>query len=346
MRFPGDSQETSGQNAYGNIKQLYQHKAKNRKLKTLISIGGWTYSQEGKFLNAAQTPEGRARFASSAVKLMADWGFDGIDIDWEYPENEHEGELLTLLLQACRKAMDDYAAAQGQEYHYLLSIAVSASPSKYSLLNMPALDEVLDTWHLMAYDYAGSWDQTTGHAANLYASPGNPEMTKANSHQAVQDYISGGVSSDKIILGLPLYGRSFMSTESRLGLPFKGYATNTSTDDGVWLYRDLPRTGASTSVHVDRDSVGAWSYDPGTKELVAFDNVETTSIKADYILDYRLGGAMFWEAAGDKAGEESLVSAMDKKLGRVTTDPTISDNMLDYPVSRFMNIRNKMDGQQ
>lgn len=276
---------------------------------------------------------------------MADWGFDGLDIDWEYPENKQEGDLLTLLLQACRKAMDDYAAEHGQKYHYLLSIAASASPLKYKYLNLPALDEVLDTWHLMAYDYSGSWDQTTGHAANLYASPGNPEMTKANTHQAVQDYISGGVRSEKLVLGIPLYGRSFLSTGSQLGLPFQGYATNTSTDDGVWLYRDLPRAGSSTTVQVDRDSVGAWTYDPDTKELVAFDNVETANIKADYILDHRLGGAMFWEAAGDKTGDESLVGSVAKKFGHEQTTADVSDNMLDYPGSPYANIRNKMTPQ-
>lgn len=277
---------------------------------------------------------------------MADWGFDGLDVDWEYPENKEEGEQLTLLLEACRSALDAYAADQGQDYHYLLSIAVSASPTKYKFLNMPAIDAYLDTWHLMAYDYAGSWDQTTGHAANLYASPGNPEITKVNTHQAVQDYIAGGVPSEKIILGIPLYGRSFLSTESQLGLPFQGYATNTSTDDGVWLYRDLPRAGASTTVHVDRDSVGAWSYDPQTRELVAFDNIETANIKADYILDHRLGGAMFWEAAGDKTGDESLVASVGKRLGHEKAVPNLSDNMLDYPGSRYENIRNKMGGQQ
>lgn len=267
---------------------------------------------------------------------MSDWAFDGLDIDWEYPATAQEAEWFVLLLKACREALDTYAADNGQEYHYLLTIAVSSGPKNYKILDMAAVDQFVDTWNLMAYDYSGSWDTTTGHAANIYNSQTNPECTKFSTHQAVQDHIKGGVSPNKIILGMPLYGRSFMNTENSLGKAFDGVATGTSTDDGVWLYRDLPHAGAE--VNIDHEAVGAWSYNAATKELVSFDNADTTKMKADYIHNQNLGGVMFWEAAGDKDGEDSLVGTMTTEMGGIAG----GQNMVDYPNSRFVNIKNQM----
>ncbi|EGR51271.1 glycoside hydrolase family 18 [Trichoderma reesei QM6a] len=329
---PGRNDTQGLNDVHGAVEQVFLLKKRHRHMKTLLSIGGWNMSQSGKFAPVLNTNEGRIRFAKTAVNLLANWGLDGIDIDYEYPINEREAVGFVDLLRECRKALDEYASLHNQRYHYLLTAAVSAAQQHYKWLDMPAIDRYLDAWHLMAYDYAGSWDDLSGDQSNVFHDATNPHRTRANSDQAVNDYVAAGVNPEKIILGIPLYGRSFMNTDGP-GKPYEGVGKG-SIEKGVWLYRDLPRPGSV--VNLNRDIIAAYSYDNATRELVTYDNMETTTLKAEYLGKKGLGGAVFWEASGDRSGDESLIKAVARKMALLD----ISMNMLSYPQSQFSNIRN------
>ncbi|KAK5663307.1 hypothetical protein OQA88_3735 [Cercophora sp. LCS_1] len=334
--YPTDSWNDQGNNAYGCVKQLYLLKKRNRHLKILLSIGGWTYSP--KFPPVAATEAGRQRFASSAVKLVADWGFDGLDIDWEYPANANEARDYILLLAACRKALDEYAAKHAPNYHFQITIAAPAGSQHYGTMDLKGMDPYLDAWHLMAYDYAGSWDSTSGHQSNLYANGANPQSTKFSTEQAVKDYVARGIPADKIVLGLPLYGRSFEATTG-LGQPYNGIGQG-SLQQGVWLYRDLPRPGAKEVY--DDVAKASYSYDEGKRELISYDTVSSAQAKARYLVGRGLGGAVYWEASGDKKGPESLVATVAGEMGGLDRS---GENLLSYPVSAYENLRNGMPGE-
>ena len=106
-----------------------------------------------------------------------------------------------------------------------------------------------------------------------------------------------------------------------------------SKEKGIWLYHDLPRPSAE--VKIDKKVEAAWSYDHKSRELVSYDNVDSIRLKAEYIQSKSLGGAFFWEAAGDKMGEGSLVGTMAGYLGNLQS----SQNMLQYPESQYDNIK-------
>ncbi|KAK7430875.1 Chitinase 4 [Neonectria magnoliae] len=327
--YSTDSWNDVGNNAYGCIKQLYLLKKKNRKFKTMLSIGGWTYSP--KFPPVAATSATRKQFASSAVKLLADWGFDGIDIDWEYPANSVEANNYVLLLKEVRAALDAYSTANKLNYRFLITIATSAGPAHYNMMNLAGMDPYVDAWHLMAYDYAGSWDTLSGLQANVYKSTAVPKATPFNTDQAVTDYIAKGISPSKIVLGMPLYGRSFANTAG-LGKPFSGVGGGT-VENGIYLYRDLPQP--NTRTRVSTQAISVYSYDATKKELVTYENIATAKLKAKYIKAKGLGGAVYWEASGDKNGSESIVRTVAGNLGGLDT----SLNMLSYPKSVYDNIR-------
>ncbi|KAK3485516.1 endochitinase 1 precursor [Neurospora hispaniola] len=332
IHWEGDSWNDTGTNLYGCLKQLNLLKRRNRNLKVLLSIGGWTYSSN--FKEPASKEEGRRRFAESAVELVKNLGFDGLDIDWEYPQNAQEASDFVSLLSACRSALDAYASTVPGNPHFEMSVACPAGPQNYEKMDLPGMDRYLDFWNLMAYDYAGSWDQVAGHQANLFHCNSNPAATPFSTQRAVEYYLSTGVAADKIVLGMPLYGRAFQGTEG-LGQPYSGVGEGT-WENGVHDYKKLPLEGAEE--RVDYESGATYCYHPGTKTLVSYDTPGMARMKAEYIRERGLGGAMWWESSADKEGPDSLIGTVVKGLGGL---PALrwDGNCIDYPNTKYDNLR-------
>ncbi|GAB7344776.1 hypothetical protein MBLNU457_3242t2 [Dothideomycetes sp. NU457] len=335
--WPTDSWNDTGTNVYGCVKQLYIHKKKNRNLKTLLSIGGWTYSSN--FAAPASTESGRRRFAQTSVKLLADLGFDGLDIDWEYPTDAAQAEHLILLLREVRITLGAYSQQLSSRPHFLLTFSCPAGPDKYQRLRVFEMDRYLDSWNLMAYDFAGSWDRSAGHQANILPSQHVPTSTPFSADAAVKFYRDCHVPLNKIVMGIPLYGRAFQNTDGP-GTAFSGVGEG-SWESGVWDYKALPRPGAQ--VYEDEQVVASWCYDRNSRTMVSYDTPQNAARKVDYIKNMHLGGSMFWETSGDKTGDESLINLVYQGLGGFEGHRMEHvQNTLDYPQSKYDNLRNGM----
>jgi len=273
---------------------------------------------------------------------LEDYGLDGLDVDYEYPQNDEQAGGYVDLLRELRGALDRHAERKQPECRFLLTIAAPCGPDNYRKLHVADMNHFLDFWNLMAYDFSGSWDTTANHQANLYQGP-------PSGSAAVNYYISKGVPCDKIVLGIPLYGRSFLNTKGP-GHPYSGLGQGT-WEAGVYDYRTLPLPGSD--VYIDSKAVASWSSDPMKHDMISFDSEDVVHMKGEYIRRQGLGGSMFWELSADKGipregmeggqGKDpqpggSLVTIVKDAMGGLEQ----SHNWLVYDESKFDNMRDGM----
>ncbi|GKT90052.1 glycosyl hydrolase family 18 protein [Colletotrichum tofieldiae] len=241
---------------------------------------------------------------------------------------------LKVLLSAVRSAMDQYASTLPEWYHFELTVACPAGAQNYQKLNLPAMDALLDFWNLMAYDYAGSWDSLAGHQANLQPCQRNPNSTPFSTAAALAHYTSHGVAPDKIVLGMPLYGRAFENTDGP-GTPFSGVGEGAGrTAYLTTRVAGVPRRGDGRELLVRR-----WQ-----RKMVTYDTVHMARKKAEYVRGWGLGGAMWWESSADKPGPESLIGNVVHTLGGPHA-LLRTDNCIHYPETKYDNLRNGFEGQ-
>ncbi|ANB15754.1 Cts2p [Sugiyamaella lignohabitans] len=306
--------ETNGGGCFG---EFYRIKMKNRNLRILLSIGGWTYSNDlGLGVN---THEKRQNFVKTAVTLLRDLALDGLDIDWEYPTNDEQAQNYVELLRLLRLELDSEAIRSGlPRGQFDLSIAAPAGPEQTKILRISEMDQYLSFWNLMTYDFSGSWSQTAYFHSNLYSS-------EISGNRAVETYINQGVAPNKIILGMPVYGRGFANTNG-VGAPFSGVPQGT-WENGVLDYKVLPLP--NTTEHVDKDAISAYCYDPKSKTLIVYDNPETSRLKAQYVISKGLGGGMWWESSADFPIDQprSLIANFTNTLGVQNIEKTYTNNL-------------------
>ncbi|MFE8700655.1 glycosyl hydrolase family 18 protein [Cytobacillus sp. FJAT-54145] len=309
--FPGD---TSGQPYKGNFYQLTKLKQQHPHLKTLISVGGWTWS--GKFSDVALTEESRTIFAESALQFILKYGFDGVDLDWEYPvggglagniNRPEDKQNFTLLLKKIRETLDAQSSKDGE--NYLLTIAGGASKSYVNNTELNLIHPYLDYVQVMTYDFHGEWDTITGMNAPLHKDSETGFYYVWSVQDSIQNYVNHGVPANKIVMGIPFYGRSFNQvTNANNGLyqPFTGGGKAISYGELSANY--INKNGFIR--HWESDSKVPWLFN-GT-QFISYDDTESIGYKTSYIKSMGLGGAMMWELAQDP--NKVLLTKIDNDL--------------------------------
>lgn len=310
-RYPNDSPD---QPLLGNFHQLRLLKQAHPHLQTLISIGGWTGS--GGFSDVARTPDSREKFARSVAAFVTRYGFDGADIDWEYPtgggapgntERPDDAGNFVLLLEALRAALDE--RGQRDDRHYALTIAASASPSANRRLDWSQIHPLLDWINVMTYDMSGSWSRVTGFNAPLYNSSENPPEGNSTD-SAMRAFLDLGVPADKLVMGVPFYGRGWAGVRDEnngLHQPFNGLPAG--VPEGSFAYHALADGFAGTYQRFWHEAAQVpWLYAADTGTMISYDDPESLGIKASYARESGFGGIMFWELSQDSEDSALLRS--------------------------------------
>eukprot|EP00047_Mylnosiga_fluctuans_P007696 m.254976 g.254976 ORF g.254976 m.254976 type:complete len:682 (+) comp19239_c0_seq1:285-2330(+) len=296
--------------------------------KTILAFGGglFSYGSAGATLiaNMLASSSTRAKFISSAISHARQYGFGGIDIDFENTASSLSTKMTNLMTEL-RTAIDADASARGVDA-LLLTTAVSCSlGSHYS--SITAVAGATNWLNVMCYDMHGTWESTAKPHSPLYSlTSGNDG---ANGADGISSYINAGVAPAKLLLGLPSYGNGYTlksASNSDIGAPISGAspAGKYSRTAGSMDYYEIMNAVKAGGTAVEVSGKGTAYMVSGTT-WVGFDSLSVVRQKCAYALSRGLGGIMVWSVAQDDvtAGFPVLSTIADA-LGRseVTTTST------------------------
>lgn len=286
----------------GNFNQLRKLKKLHPNLKVVWSFGGWTWS--GGFGEAAKDP---AAFAESCYGLVKDprWAdvFDGIDIDWEYP-NACGLTCDTSGRTAFRDVMAALRARFGSKSLVTAAITADASSGgKIDAVDYAGAARYVDWYNPMTYDYFGAWEAKGPTAPHSPLTPYNGIPKSGFDTDATLTKLrSLGIPSSKLLLGIGFYGRGWTGvTQSAPGGTATGPAKGTY-EAGFEDYRVLKNTCPATG------TIGGTAYAKCGDNWWSYDTPSTIAGKMAYKNRQNLGGTFFWELSGDTADGELIKS--------------------------------------
>jgi chitinase len=305
-----------------NLAELKTLRVRNPHLLILLSVGGWSGSEF--FSDVASVDSARRQLSASCLALVQKYGLDGLDIDWEYPvtggmPTDHKRESdkgnFVLLLKQMRGDLDAFSPGR----HLLLTIASTCYRNHLNDLSAKEMSSVLDWFNLMCYDLDDMEPKLTSHGSALFSwatQRTNADAAKyANCDAAVRWYVDQGVPTEKIVLGVPFYGQVWAGvTDANDGL-YEPYSTRPE-DDGTLSFREIEESYLPTySRHWDDRAKVPWLYNKATKIMISYEDPESITAKAKYVIRQELGGMMFWDLGQDD-GRSTLLGAIYRQLGR------------------------------
>ncbi|OWF51744.1 chitinase 3 [Mizuhopecten yessoensis] len=314
-------------------------KMENPNLKVMLAVGGYNHGVS-RFSAMVSSLSNIEEFANNAITFLRNYNFDGLDLDWEYPAHRgspaEDREKFTQLTMVLRQEFDKEGSRTNRPA-LLLSAAVSASKETVdTAYEIGLVSQYVDFINLMAYDFHGTWDATAGHNSPLYERTGeNGNELYKNQNAGIQHWLSNGTPPEKLVLGLALYGRSFTlvsSSDVAMGSAVIGAGTKgTYTDEAGYLgyfeICDRIENGGWTKIWHNEHQV---PYAYSGSQWVGFDDVQSFTIKAEYIKSMGLGGSMVWAMDLDDhnnicgLGENPMMAALKSVLESSSTASTIS----------------------
>ncbi|CAH2056353.1 unnamed protein product, partial [Iphiclides podalirius] len=339
---PGLDADGKFENA--GYKGLAAIKNGNPHLKVTVAIGGWN---EGslKFSNMAATPTTRAQFIQSVLEFLEKYQFDGIDMHWKYPslrdgKPQDKANFISLM-----KELTEAFKPNG----YILSASVVAL--KFSIdiaYDLPELNKYVDFVHILGYDYHGTWDKVVGVNAPL---AGLNKDDVFSVEYTIKYLLSRGISANKLVLGLPFYGRTYILENpdvediefGRTSTKSEGFSGPYTNENGFMAYNEI----CMELTQNDDKWTRYWHEQSSTPYLrngdrvITYDNPRSLAVKVKKAMEYNLAGVMVWSTDSDDFGglcdrEPDYVSisfsalhSFVEKFNRITRNPILQRLLKD-----------------
>lgn len=262
------------------LNQLVNMKTQKPSLKVIAAIGGW--GAEG-FSDAALTPTSRYNFARNVNNLIKEYNLDGVDIDWEYPgvsaagikSRPNDRENFTLLLTAIRDVIgnDKWLSVAGTGDRAYINNSVE----------IQNIAPIIDYFNLMSYDFTAgeTGENARKHHANLFNS--DLSLPGYSVDSMVNNLEEAGMPPEKILLGVPFYGRL-------------GAITTKSYDELRRYY--INKNGYEYKF--DQQAKAPYLVKNNMFEM-SYDNELSIFFKSQYVLKNCLGGIFAWTSIFDQA---------------------------------------------
>lgn len=277
-------------------------------VKVMVSIGGWTLSDN--FPGIADDPVKTQTFVDECVRIIKQFQFDGIDIDWEYPCYEsHSGrpavdkKNFTRFMRAIRTGIDTLGKERNQEY--LLTAAFGANKGQMDCIEYEEVSKFMDYINMMTYDFNGTWSSDANHNSPLYNPSSGYEGSLDLAYRLLQER---DVPSEKINLGVAFYGRTLKGFKGKEPAMYAEHEGKSDVDryplhEGQPLYyriADEMKAGAyNDTVMWDEAAQTPYLISVKDSSFVSFDNEQSIRLKAKYALDNKCAGVIIWDATGD-----------------------------------------------
>ncbi|MFA6890107.1 MAG: glycosyl hydrolase family 18 protein [Bacilli bacterium] len=294
---------SSNRSFLNNMTTYVIPKSKEKGIYTVASLGGGGSVPKDTFALIAASDTLRKAFAANAVQLINEYGFDGVDVDWESPTTA-EKVNFTLLMEEL------YTAVKQNNPNHLVTAAITGGtwqPPRYDLENSI---QYLDYINVMTYGMCSS----NGNYQNaLYRSPsyhnttlkvGNT-LTSCSIAESVTIFNNLKVASSKLIFGLAFYGMK------------QTYVNGSWVGSGSVFYTAIKNTyltSGNYDVYYDETAQVPYLLSKDNLTFVSYDNSQSIIVKCQYVLANQLAGVMYWENGCDLTGD--LVHAMYVGLGK------------------------------